>query len=214
MQVLPDDLTIGGDVADYPTTLLKPDASRWLCDEKGNFAKAEGPVLADANGWLYTTSDAAKWSWPVANEEPVIGSADYLLAHPTRYEWRDDVEKIARRLVDTYSVSCNTYYQHPPGWNRDDTSIDVWGPAGRATLDLAIGNQVHELIFNDPNPPDIDWIIWQGSMDEVGRLAGVPDGPLTLIQATTTIFTSATPRVKGFAPKPLLNKSPRSAPEV
>lgn len=113
--------------------------------------------------------------WPVANDPPVA-SPVYQLRHPTRYVWRPDVEKIARRLIDTFNVWCNTYYEHPEGrgfevastgpdgkvWRIENTSLDVWGPQGRNDpVGSTVGQQIFELLLNDPEKPDIRWIIWQ-----------------------------------------------------
>jgi len=98
---------------------------------------------------------------------------------PTRYEWRPDVEQRARWLVDTFNVWCNSWYDHPLGfgsqevstepdgtvWYIQNTSIDVWGPQGRYDpIDSTVGQQVFDALFNDPNPPTINWIIWQDTL--------------------------------------------------
>jgi len=90
--------------------------------------------------------------------------------------WRPDIEKVARWLVDNFNVSCNTYYEHPEGrgfevastdpdgtvWHIENTSLDVWGPAGRnAPIGPTVGWQIFNILMNDPNPPNIRWIIWQ-----------------------------------------------------
>ena len=54
------------------------------------------------------------WTWPQESNAPGwIGDGSYIDLHPTRYNWRSDVEQVARYLVDTYGVWCNTYVDHP-----------------------------------------------------------------------------------------------------
>jgi hypothetical protein len=96
-------------------------------------------------------------------------SVQYVWEHPTNYIWRDDIERLTRKLVNMPElrgkVWINTYKGHPPGWNRDTTSFDVWGFGGRGDpLPLEIGQRVFDVIFNDPNPPDIWWTIYRGRM--------------------------------------------------
>lgn len=117
------------------------------------------------------------WTWPVANDEPTAG--DYLARHPTRYFFHPKVEEWARWLVDNYGVSANTYYEHPEGygwnvavtdsdgtkWYNENTSMDVWGPNGRGDpIDRTKGDQIFKQLFNYPNPPIINWIIWQATI--------------------------------------------------
>jgi predicted chitinase len=97
----------------------------------------------------------------------------YVREHPTNYDWRPDVEKLTSRLVNMpefyKKIWINTYFQHPPGnqsWaKRDTTSFDVWGFGGRGDpLPVEIGKQVFDVIFNDPDPPNIWWTIYRGRM--------------------------------------------------
>src|SRR5215211_3566854 len=62
----------------------------------------------------------------------------YIDVHPTRYEWREDVAGVIRRVYRQFgsdNISINTYVQHPGDdggfFARDTTSFDVWGPGGR-----------------------------------------------------------------------------------
>jgi len=102
----------------------------------------------------------------------------FIAMHPTRFEWREDVAGVIRRLYRQFgrdNISINTYVQHPGDdggrFARDTTSFDVWGPGGRGEeggedffLPPALGAQVFRFLFDDPNPPDIDWIIYQGEI--------------------------------------------------
>lgn len=78
------------------------------------------------DGWLWadvatageTVATAAiatsTWSWPEAWDPPgYTGDGSYVDMHPERYNWRSDVEEVARYLVDNYGVWCNTYVDHP-----------------------------------------------------------------------------------------------------
>ena len=122
------------------------------------------------------TTTVSTWSWPEAWDDPVPDSWSYWLRHPTRYVWRPDIEAWARWLVDNYNVWCNSYYEHPEGrgfevastdadgtvWYIENTSLDVWGLPDRGNpLGLTVGWQIFNMLMNDPNPPNIRWIIWQ-----------------------------------------------------
>jgi hypothetical protein len=120
-------------------------------------------------GWLRAKVDAVReaapstWSWPEAWDDPIPWSEWYVERHPTRYTWRDDVEALARWLVDNYGVSVNTYDDHPEGLGRDYDSMDVWGSDGRGCpIGYELGQEIFGVLLNDPNPPNIEWIIWWG----------------------------------------------------
>jgi hypothetical protein len=115
----------------------------------------------------------------------------YVSAHPTNYDWREDIERLTNATVNRASfreqIWINTYHHHPPGgeddfWrHRDTTSFDVWGFDGRGDpLPKKLGDRVWHVLFNDPAPPDIWWIIWQGSMWSrfQGGFVPAPPGPL------------------------------------
>ena len=102
--------------------------------------------------------------WPEAND-PVMLDGTYVGAHPTRYNWRAEVEQVARRTVDYYGWGncwANTYVDHPPGFGRDATSIDFWGEDRTYPIPYWMGQEIFEWLFNDPEEPNIEWIIWQG----------------------------------------------------
>jgi predicted chitinase len=107
----------------------------------------------------------------------------YVRQHPTNYDWRADIERLTARLVNMdrfyKKIWINTYKGHPPGWNRDTTSFDVWGFEGRGDpLPVDIGQQVFDEMFNDPNPPDIWWTIYRGKMwTRAGGEQPSPPGP-------------------------------------
>lgn len=92
----------------------------------------------------------------------------YQDKHPTRYEWREDVEDLIRRLYKKFgsAIHVNTYHVHPGDengrWARDTAAFDVWGEGGRNDfLPSALGDRVYNFLFTDPNEPDIDWIIYK-----------------------------------------------------
>lgn len=96
----------------------------------------------------------------------------YIDDHPTHYNVRQDIARLNRRLIVRHGGSWNTYYNHPPPFWLDATSVDHWGPGGRGTpLGLARGNAILNDIYYDPNPPWIRWYIWQGYIwiDGIGR---------------------------------------------
>ena len=181
-------------VADRIT--LRYDQQGWAYDTASGLPvksnTAELVHKTNKDGWLWAdvatgattvetttetiTTTVSTWSWPEAWDEPWPGSEIYQERHPTRYVWRPDVEKQARWLVDTFNVSCNSYYEHPEGrgfevastdpdgtvWYIMNTSFDVWGPAGRNDpIGSTVGWQIFNLLMNDPNPPNVRWIIWQ-----------------------------------------------------
>ncbi len=102
---------------------------------------------------------------PRAPYRAVVPGGTWLQRHPTRYSWRRaDMRGLIQRLYDNFDgISVNTYDDHPEGWRRDRTSFDVWDDAGRGVpINPATGSAVVNYIFDDPNPPWIEWCIWQG----------------------------------------------------
>jgi GH25 family lysozyme M1 (1,4-beta-N-acetylmuramidase) len=99
-----------------------------------------------------------------------LNSPIYQDRHPTRYEWREDVEEQIRRIYARFpNVHINTYVDHPESFGRDRDSFDVWGPGGRndpidRRIGSDLGQRVFEFVFNDPNPPLIEWCIWRRAM--------------------------------------------------
>lgn len=111
------------------------------------------------------------------------GSGWYCDAHPTNYQWRDDVHRLLVKYLNAPSqrghISINTYYDHPPGWHRDATSADFWAWPGRGSpLAYERGASLHRMIFNDLALPYIDWIIYYGRMwTRAGGWQAAPWGP-------------------------------------
>lgn len=96
---------------------------------------------------------------------PVRSTGNYQERHPTRYIFRSDVEALIRRIYANFGwdkVHINTYVGHPEVSPRDTVSFDVWGPGGRNDwIDPRLGQAVFDYIFEDPNPPMIEWCIWR-----------------------------------------------------
>ncbi len=122
------------------------------------------------NPQLPGTWDKQKTVVPPGFRPLPVKSGSYLNRHPTRYEWRSDIEGLIKRIYSRWpNVHINTYVQHPGNddgkWARDTIAFDVWGNGGRGSrLPVDIGNAICDYVFYDPNPPWIDWYIWQQRM--------------------------------------------------
>lgn len=121
---------------------------------------------------------AKDWPGYVPWREPRKGG--YIDRHPTHYDWRPDVEEVARELVEKFNVSVNTYFKHPPTYGRkfEFVSLDVYGPEGRGDpLDPAVGREVWKYLWNRPG---IHWAwgIYMGrSWGSVKGWGPAPPGP-------------------------------------
>jgi GH25 family lysozyme M1 (1,4-beta-N-acetylmuramidase) len=141
---------------------LRVDENKWLRNQDDASVWVEGYTNASAavnrSGYLYLISSAAK-----RIEPPVNPDGSWIERHPTRYNVRRDVLWLARSVEMQYDVSWNTYHDHPEGYGRDADTVDFWGLEGRGyPINPTVGRMVFARIFNDPNPPLIDWTIWQG----------------------------------------------------
>jgi predicted chitinase len=111
------------------------------------------------------------------------GSGTYVATHPTHYKFRDDVRKLALKYMNLPrfkgKVWINTYRDHPPGFNLDSLSFDVWDWRGRGnTLNQQLGRDLFEVILDDPSAPRINWAIYNGRMWTVrAGWMGSPPGP-------------------------------------
>jgi len=112
-----------------------------------------------------------------------VRAGNYQDRHPTRYQWREDVEAQIRRIYARFpSVQINTYVDHPEGFGRDEDSFDVWGPGGRNDpIGFDLGQRVFDFVFTDPNPPLIEWCIWRRAMWErrTGHFEPFGNNPFT-----------------------------------
>lgn len=89
----------------------------------------------------------------------------YVDDHPTHWNVREDIYALAQYICGRHGSTWNSYYDHPPGYNLayDHLSVDFWGPNGRGDpVGLWLGHSIFGHLFYDPEPPHIDWIIWQG----------------------------------------------------
>jgi hypothetical protein len=103
-------------------------------------------------------------------QSPIPNSPSYMQRHPTRYQWRADIEdyirQIYRRFGGPGSIHINTYVCHPEDPNpsiacRDTVSYDIWGSEGRNDpIGFPLGQKIFRWLFNDPGEPLIAWIIW------------------------------------------------------
>lgn len=97
------------------------------------------------------------------------GSGPYVRAHPTHYNWREDVEQLVIKYLNHPNLKgriwINTYRDHPPGWGLDAVSFDVWDWKGRGhALTPELRKLAFDIIFGDPTPPKIRWCISGGGL--------------------------------------------------
>lgn len=115
----------------------------------------------------------SKWLGPP--QEPrkrAIPNGTWLERHPTRYGFDPDVRALVDTLFRNFTdISINTYLDHPEGWtaklgyDTEARSIDVWHRKGRGVPILPHkGQRIVDFIFNDPNPPYVNWCIWRGKI--------------------------------------------------
>ncbi|MGH3148790.1 MAG: glycoside hydrolase family 25 protein [Rubrobacter sp.] len=150
----------------------------WQFSASGRVAGMEIDVNAfsGTRAELYALADMTPPAEDPEPDEPVarplappgfrplpVRPGNYEDRHPTRYQWREDVEAQIRRIYARFpNVHINTYVDHPEGFGRDRGSFDVWGPGGRNDdIDPDLGDRVFDFVFNDPNPPLIEWCIWR-----------------------------------------------------
>jgi hypothetical protein len=98
------------------------------------------------------------------------GAGIYVSNYPTHYDLRPDVKKLAEKYINLprfyRKVSANTYTKHPPANpNYERVSVDFWDWKGRGhPLDDELQSELTEIIFDDPTPPLIQWLISNGKM--------------------------------------------------
>ena len=90
----------------------------------------------------------------------------YANAHFTHHDWRPDVLALVLKYEAWFpGVYLNTYFQHPPIFGRiwEFVSYDVWDIKGRGyAVGRERGWQIVYAIMNDPAPPPIAWLIFDG----------------------------------------------------
>jgi hypothetical protein len=105
---------------------------------------------------------------------------NYVDQHPTRYDWREDIEELIRLIYRRFGgpdeQEMNTYVNHPPnpdkngqsiwlGFDTQQLSLDVWGPTGRGeALPLERHRDIYKFLFNLDGAPDWWWAISRGEM--------------------------------------------------
>jgi len=108
---------------------------------------------------------------------------DYVDQHPTRYDWREDIEELIRLIYRQFAgpdeQEMNTYVNHPPnengrsiwlGFDTQRLSLDVWGPSGRGDpLPLERHRDIYRFLFNLDGAPDWWWAISLGAMWQRNR---------------------------------------------
>jgi predicted ester cyclase len=144
-------------------------AEAWLVFDAFGMMPQLGVVEADWSDWHPGMGDplSPPGFRPLA---PKPNSPYYMERHPTRYQWRDDIEELIRRTYREFggpkNIHINTYLCHPESRDpyfacRDTVSFDIWGPAGRNDpIVPSRGNDIFWRLFNDLEKPDILWCIW------------------------------------------------------
>jgi hypothetical protein len=120
-------------------------------------------------GWNPVTGSLAPPGF--VKKAPQANSARYDLRYPTRFELREDIEELVRRLYKEFGkhrIFVNTYFRHAPAAKppRPNTSFDVWGAPGDGPgwrglwLPPKIGAEVFDFLFHDPEPPNLYYCIY------------------------------------------------------
>jgi hypothetical protein len=133
-------------------------------------------VMAKARVWEERlgedepTDPDKPWIKIQAREEWSRGAGPYVAAHPTHYDLRPDVLRLAEKYINLprfyKKVSANTYKGHPPGWEQyERVSVDFWAWEGRG-FELAddLQEALTETIYDDPAPPLVEWMISNSRM--------------------------------------------------
>ena len=92
----------------------------------------------------------------------------YAQKYFTHHDWRPDVKALVLKYEAWWpGIYINTYFSHPPIFGRiwEFVSYDVWDRAGRGiALDKTLGWKIVYAILDDPNPPPIAWLLYDGWM--------------------------------------------------
>lgn len=121
-----------------------------------------------------------------------IATAGYADTYPTHFGFRPDVRRFVNRMQAKFPwlTYANTYYMHPPVFGRlyEIRSVDFWagglvgnkyvGYRGKNINITVNGWDIFNAAFNDPNLPNIAWIIFGGYMwSWSGGWTSAPWGP-------------------------------------
>jgi hypothetical protein len=130
-----------------------------------------------SNGWNPGQGDSLT---PPGFEPKAPRPGNYVDQHPTRYDWREDIEELIRLIYRRFGgpdqQEMNTYVNHPPnpdkngrsiwlGFDTQSLSLDVWGPTGRGeALPLERHRDIYKFLFNLDGAPDWWWATSRGEM--------------------------------------------------
>ena len=135
-----------------------------------------------SNGWHPGQGESLA---PPGFEPKAPRPGNYVDQHPTRYDWREDIEELIRLIYRRFGgpdeQEMNTYVNHPPnpkengrsiwlGFDTQHLSLDVWGPRGRGdALPLERHRDIYRFLFNLDGAPDWWWAISRGDMWQRNR---------------------------------------------
>lgn len=84
-----------------------------------------------------------------------------LSYHYTHFNVRSDLGSHATDTVSRFGGSWNTYWDHPPGYGLDATSIDFWGEGGRGVaINEHQGDEIVAWLLGQHVLVPIRWLIW------------------------------------------------------
>ena len=171
------DLNIPADSYDFDTTCLGVNGG-WngYQDRLDHYNRALAVLPDDLD--LYEEPDQPlKHPSPAQRAKAGVrhyGSGWYVEAHPTQFNFHPILQEMVDRYEAMFSspetgrdIFICTYWEHPPifGNQYDDVSFDVWDSDGRGyALDSVLGDEVWQVIYNDPEGLQIEWIIYKGWM--------------------------------------------------
>jgi hypothetical protein len=133
-------------------------------------AGSEDLLLPD-EGTVGAEGLSAAYAWirlqPGPNHDP--GSGPYVEQYPTRYFFTPGVRRLAEKYINMPAfrgkVWANTYRWHPPKYEDryEHVSVDFWDWDGRGhTLHDDLQRPLESIIWKDPDPPYILWIMSNG----------------------------------------------------
>jgi hypothetical protein len=128
-------------------------------------------LLLPAEDMVGAEDLSAAYAWirlqPGPNHDP--GSGWYAEQYPTRYFFTPGVRRLAEKYINMPvfrgKVWANSYRWHPPIYEDryEHVSVDFWDWDGRGhTLHDDLQRPLESIIWNDPDPPNILWIMSNG----------------------------------------------------
>lgn len=83
--------------------------------------------------------------------------------HYTHWNVRPDVGQLSGGVCERFGGTWNTYYDHPPGYGLDATSVDHWGDSGRGdAISERVGDQIVAWVLGQHVLYPVRWLIWFG----------------------------------------------------